>query len=98
MRRALETVAPVDILAARIDMTLAHDRRDELGRIRAPSLVIGTRDDATVPYYFAEDLAKAIPGARPVILDEGGHYSYRRHAEIWNRLALDFLQEADVHV
>ena len=35
----------------------------EIARINRPSLVIGTRDDATVPFYFAEDLADAVPGA-----------------------------------
>ena len=32
-QRALQTVAPVDILAQRLDMTLAHDRSAELARI-----------------------------------------------------------------
>ncbi len=32
-RRALATVAPVDILAQRLDMTLTHDRTAELSRI-----------------------------------------------------------------
>lgn len=91
--RSLKTVAPVEVLAARIDMTLNHDRRPDLSRIERPSLVIGTNDDATVPVYFSEDLAAAIPGARLKILDEGGHYSYRRHPETWNRIVDEFLAE-----
>ncbi len=74
--RSLKTVAPVEILAARIDMTLNHDRLSEIARINRPSLVIGTRDDAKVPFYFAEDLADTIPNARRHIMEEGGHYSY----------------------
>ncbi len=35
-RRALATVAPVDVLAQRLDMTLTHDRIGELSRIRQP--------------------------------------------------------------
>src|SRR5215204_90034 len=50
-RRALATVAPVEVLARRLEMTMSHDRRAELHRIRAPSLIVGTRDDATVPFY-----------------------------------------------
>jgi aminoacrylate hydrolase len=97
-RRALATVAPVDVLAQRLDMTLSHDRAADLSRIDRPSLVIGTRDDATVPSYQSEDLASAIPGARLVILEEGGHYSYRRHWQDWNRTVDAFLKDAEGRV
>jgi aminoacrylate hydrolase len=94
-RRALATVAPAGILAQRLDMTLAHDRSRDLARIASPSLVVGTRDDATVPCYQSEDLAGAIPGARLVIVEEGGHYSYRRHWQEWNRIVDGFLRETE---
>lgn len=92
-RRSLATVAPADILAARLDMTMAHDRVADLHRIRNPSLIIGTRDDATVPAYQSEDLHKAVAGSRLVIVEEGGHYSYRRHWQEWNRIVEGFLRE-----
>ena len=94
-RRAMATVAPVEILAQRIDMTLAHDRTAELSQIKNPSLVIGTIDDATVPSYQSEDLHKAIPGSRLVLVEEGGHYSYRRHWQEWNRMVDAFLKEME---
>jgi len=94
-RRALKTVASVEGAAQRIDMTLAHDRSAELGKVRAPSLVVGTRDDATVPFYQSEDLHKAIAGSRLVIVEEGGHYSYRRHWQEWNTTVAAFLREID---
>lgn len=94
-RRALATVAPVEILAQRIDMTLAHDRTAELSKIRNPSLIIGTSDDATVPSYQSEDLHKAIAGSRLVLVEEGGHYSYRRHWQEWNRMVDAFLEETE---
>ena len=94
-RRALATVAPVDVLAGRLDMTLAHDRSADLHRIRNPALIVGTRDDATVPFYQSEDLHKAVPGSRLVIVEEGGHYSYRRHWQEWNRIADAFLRETE---
>ncbi len=89
--RAIETVAPVEVLSQRIDMTLAHDREAELKTIAKPALVIGTVDDATVPYYFTDDLHQAIPGARKAVFEEGGHYSYRRHPQRWNRIVDEFL-------
>jgi aminoacrylate hydrolase len=92
-RRALKTVAPVEVLAARLDMTMAHDRTAELHKIRNPSLIVGTRDDATVPSYQSEDLHKAVEGSKLVIVEEGGHYSYRRHWQAWNKIADAFLRE-----
>jgi pimeloyl-ACP methyl ester carboxylesterase len=76
-------------------MTLAHDREADLGRIAAPSLIVGTLDDATVPFYQSEDLANAIPGSRLVIVEEGGHYSYRRHGQEWNRTVEAFLRDTE---
>ncbi len=87
------TIGSVDVIAARIDMTLAHDRLADLSRITVPSLIIGTRDDATVPVYFSEDLHAAIRGSKLAILEEGGHYSYRRKADEWNALVDGFLAD-----
>jgi aminoacrylate hydrolase len=94
-RRALQTVAPVGILTQRLDMTLAHDRSADLCRIASPALIVGTRDDATVPSYQSEDLHQAIAGSRLVILEEGGHYSYRRHWQEWNRMVDAFLKDTE---
>lgn len=94
-QRALTTVAPVDILAQRLDMSMMHDRESELGRIAAPSLIVGTLDDATVPSYQSEDLHKGIAGSRLVIVPEGGHYSYRRHWQEWNKMVGAFLDETE---
>jgi aminoacrylate hydrolase len=94
-QRSLQTVADVGILAQRLDMTLTHDRSSELARITSPSLIVGTRDDATVPFYQSEDLHHAISGSRLVIIEEGGHYSYRRHWQEWNRIMEAFLRDAE---
>ena len=92
-RRALKTVAPAQVLAGRLDMTMSHDRSADLHRISAPSLIIGTRDDATVPVYQSEDLHKAIASSKFVVVEEGGHYSYRRHWQEWNKIVTPFLRE-----
>jgi aminoacrylate hydrolase len=90
--RALRTVAPVEVLAGRLDMTMAHDRTAELHKIKTPSLIVGTRDDATVPFYQSEDLHKAVAGSKLVIVEEGGHYSYRRHWQEWNVIVDRFIE------
>jgi pimeloyl-ACP methyl ester carboxylesterase len=94
-QRALKTVAPVEVLAGRLDMTLSHDRSAELHRIKNPSLIIGTRDDATVPSYQSEDLHRGVAGSKLVIVEEGGHYSYRRHWQEWNPIVDAFLREQE---
>jgi len=91
--RAKKTVAPVEVLAGRLDMTLSHDRTSELHKITNPSLVIGTKDDATVPGYFAEDLHKAIGNSRLALFDEGGHDSCRSKPELWNGAVEGFFEE-----
>jgi aminoacrylate hydrolase len=93
--RSLQTVAEVGILAQRLEMTLTHDRSTDLGRITSPSLVVGTRDDATVPFHQSEDLHRAILRSRLVIIEEGGHYSYRRHWQEWNRIMDAFLRATE---
>lgn len=97
-KRALETVGPLEILIARLEMMLAHNRTDEIGRIDKPSLIIGTVDDATIPYYFAEDLHEAIPGSEVLMFEDGGHYCYRRHPEKWNTVVQAFLDKAEATV
>ena len=79
-------------------MMLAHNRSDEIGRIDKPSLIIGTVDDATIPYYFAEDLHAAIADSEMMTFDDGGHYSYRRHPDTWNSSVGAFLTKAEALV
>jgi len=52
---------------------------------------VGTRDDATVPFYQSEDLHQSVAGSKLVIVEEGGHYSYRRHGGEWNAIVDTFL-------
>lgn len=91
--RSKQTVSPVEIISARIDMTLNHDRTGELSKIDRPSLILGTTDDATVPVYFSLDLHNAIKGSQLHTFNEGGHYSYRRRADEWNALVEKFLDQ-----
>lgn len=80
-----------EIVLARIAAIQRFDRRSELGRIKAPTLVFAARDDLITPAYFSEVLAEAIPGARLVLLDEGGHFYPRVAPEAFQRTVLDFL-------
>lgn len=59
---------PAALLAARAE----HDARAVLGRIAAPTLVVGGRHDGQAPPAIVKALARAIPGARLAMID-GGH-------------------------
>lgn len=92
-QRSKQTIAPLEIITARIDMMLDHDRKSELQKIDRRTLIIGATDDATVPVYFSLDLHKAIKGSQLHIFNEGGHLSYRHRAGDWNAVVEKFLDE-----
>jgi len=93
--RQKKSIAPIEVLVARLDMTLAHNRKDELKKIDTPSLIIAAKDDALTPLYFAQELHGLIKGSEFAILEEGGHYSYRRSHNEWNSLANSFLSKIE---
>lgn len=71
--KALDAPQDPDSIAARLDAILAFDARPYYPRIACPTVVLTTPDDQVMPRWFAEEAAGAIPGARLVTLDGGGH-------------------------
>ncbi|NUP11456.1 MAG: alpha/beta fold hydrolase [Polyangiaceae bacterium] len=51
----------------------AHDARDQLARIGAPTLVLGGEDDEILPKDLQDELAAAIPGAVRLVIPGAGH-------------------------
>ncbi len=92
-KRQKETIADPDILTARIDMTLEHDRLAEIKNIKHRALIIAAKDNPLTPPYFAEDLNAFIAGSRLHLLEFGGHNAYRRNREAWNAALDAFLAE-----
>jgi aminoacrylate hydrolase len=90
----VEQAAPAEVIAARIDATLEHDRLDHLPRITAPTMVIVADDDTLVPPYLGATIAAAIPGARLVRMREGGHNCFRADPVSFNRILEQFLVTA----
>ena len=68
-------VTPQDpvLISARLDAILAFDARPLYSRIECPALVMGARDDLIMPCWFAQEAAAALPRARLVLFDQGGH-------------------------
>ncbi len=52
---------PVEIMESRIDAICAFDRRDRMGDIDVPALVIVAEDDMVTPRYLSDQLAEASP-------------------------------------
>ena len=83
---AINAFPKPEIMLSRIRDILKFNRRDDLGAIRSPVLVIGARDDITTPAYFSEELGRLIPNAETLFLETGGHFfplvegaAFRKH-------------------
>jgi pimeloyl-ACP methyl ester carboxylesterase len=68
------------------------DLRPELGRVQAPALVVTGGEDFICGPTCAEDIASGIAGAREVVLDDCGHFTFveareRLHEEVARFLA-----------
>ena len=61
------------------------DVRDELAKVRVPTLVMHSRRDAGVPFEAGRELAISIPGARFVPLDSANHLILE-HEPAWPRM------------
>jgi len=83
--------------AARIIDANSHiDVVDLLPRVTAPTLVLHSRGDASVPFEQGRMLAHGIPGARFVVLDSRNHLVLS-HEPAWQRFVdevCDFLGES----
>lgn len=87
----IASAAPSHVLAARIDMIVAFDRRARQAEIAALTLVICAVDDQLTPMHLSEELAAAIPQARLVRLPWGGHASSQTAPTEFLNSVLEFL-------
>ncbi|MFD7299742.1 alpha/beta fold hydrolase [Streptomyces pharetrae] len=73
-----------------IDLNLRADIRDLLPKIQAPTLVIGSTQDGTIPVQNARDLHTALPGSSYVEID-AGHAVIAERAEEFAKHVRDFV-------
>ena len=90
-KMAIAAFAPPEVVASRIDAIVAFDRTAELARIKTPTLVLCAKDDFITPAYFSEELAQKIPGAKLVMLPQGGHCASETVLEAFNQALASFL-------
>ena len=69
---------------------------DLLGRTRVPTLALHGTRDKIVPYSHAQKMVAAIPGARLVTFEGGGHGLAGREQVKVNRLIRDFVLDRPV--
>ncbi len=69
-----------------------HDLSRGLRAIKAPTLVIWTSDDRVAPPRAGQVLASVIPGARLLVIGEGGHAPQLSEPERFNAVLRDELR------
>lgn len=62
------------------------DRRPDLPRIKCPTIVVCGRDDAATPLFLSEEMAKAIPAAALVVIEQCGHLITMEKPEETNQI------------
>jgi pimeloyl-ACP methyl ester carboxylesterase/DNA-binding CsgD family transcriptional regulator len=62
--------------AALLEIVYRSDVRDELERVRAPTLVVHRRSDRAIPYHLGRELAAGIPHAALVPLEGSAHFPW----------------------
>jgi aminoacrylate hydrolase len=92
--KANETIPEPEIVLSRIAAIVAHDQRDRLQTVKAPTLAICARDDMVTPLYFTEELVRLIPNARAYVLPDGGHFYPHVHGDEFRRVMTSFLLES----
>jgi 3-oxoadipate enol-lactonase len=71
---------------------LAHDTYDELGQIKAPTLVIHGDEDRLVPYENGLTLARTIPNAEFLTVPGAGHIYVTEAIDLVNEKVIDFIK------
>ena len=83
---------PPETYRRAVRLLTTFDRRDNLAKIRVPTLLVAGADDRVAPPVVHEKMAKRIPGARYVLLDGCGHLGPMDQPEAFNQVLEDFLK------
>jgi len=85
---------PVQPYLQSLEATIAHDVRERLSSIAAPTLVITGDQDILVPRQYADILCESIPDSRLEVIKGAAHVVNIEQPEAFNAVVLDFLGEA----
>jgi len=70
---------------------ISHNSFDQLGEIKASTLLIVGKDDIFTPRRFSEEMAERIPNASVVEIEGAAHAAYWEQADVVNDLVLSHL-------
>lgn len=91
---ALASFPPPQNLLRRMAALLAwQPSSDDLGQVTADTTVLGSRDDALVPWSCSQELAIRLPNASVRLVPDGGHAVNITEPERVNALLLTHLQQ-----
>jgi pimeloyl-ACP methyl ester carboxylesterase len=85
---------PSDFLVS-LEASIAHDGAEAVGRIQAPTLVIGGTDDVFFPQALLRETARRIPDATLRLIDHGSHGAYELRKDEFERAVIEFLHRPD---
>ena len=72
-----------------------EDLSAEIGRIKAPTLLVWGADDRFVPIEVGFKFLRSIGNSELHVFSRCGHWAQVEHAERFNRLVMDFLRGGD---
>jgi proline iminopeptidase len=83
---------PVDALLRQSAAVLAHDAREALGSIQAPTLLTFGRHDMVTSTRFADPLSNAIPHSEVIVFEDCAHAPIYENVDAFNQQTQAFLQ------
>lgn len=89
-RRCMAAV-PEDSYRAMMRALLGFDRREALGRLTIPTLLVAGSKDESAPAEVMARMAKRIPGATYISIEGAGHLVGVERPQEFNRVLGDFL-------
>jgi pimeloyl-ACP methyl ester carboxylesterase len=90
-RRTMAAVPP-DTYRKAVHLLTTFDRRENLPKIRVPTLLVAGSDDQVAPPAVLEKMSKRIPGAQYVLLEGCGHLGPMDQPDAFNTVLERFLE------
>ena len=75
-----------------LNANISHDTRNQLKKIKLPTLILVGKNDELTPPNMAVELNSEIPNSELLIFDQGGHGLYWEVPELFNKTVLDFIE------
>ncbi|WP_165063864.1 alpha/beta fold hydrolase [Paludisphaera rhizosphaerae] len=97
MQEVMERTSASGVIGALLGMARRPDRRDRLGEIIAPTLVVVGQEDVVSPPEEARAIAEALPNSQLAIIPHAGHLAPYEDPEAFNAVVLAFLKDVHPH-